>query len=283
MISREPQLNLKLRSIRIRQDTGKPSGYLWHFGHFMHDFVMPLTDWLVNSNESPQHISLFIEDSPDQSVGSFIGMIEPLLGIHANLVSIEEFQSLQFDDLVLHGYMFGPYQPSSLNNIQRWIVPRFDLHPKADQPDILLIERAIGIHGFEQQQNMPKCIKRTGVQRRHMSNHTEIAALLNTRYKNRFRNVILENMPLADQISLFHHAKLIIGQHGAGLNNLIWMNDANGTVIELTPCSIKTFENLCQAKGLRYLTVGPRGKKIVEMDLTEIVKTLDVWDIIANA
>lgn len=278
MISLDCQLPLKLRSVRIRPDTGQASGYLWHFGHFMHDLVMPLTDWLVDSNVQPHHICLYIKDSPDQSVGPFRDMIKPLLGIQASLVSVEEFQNLQVDELVLHGYMFGPYEPSSLANIQRWILPRFDLRRKADQPDILLIERALGTHGFEQREDVPEDIKQTGVQRRHIKNHAEIAALLSERYKGRFRNVILEDMPLADQVGLFHHAKLVIGQHGAGLNNLIWMNDPHGMVIELTPCDIKTFENLCAAKGIHYQTAGPRGKMKVEIDWAEVSNLLDEWD-----
>ena len=38
----------ELKSVRIRTKRGHPStGWLWHYGHFMHDFLMPVNDYLL--------------------------------------------------------------------------------------------------------------------------------------------------------------------------------------------------------------------------------------------
>jgi len=76
-------------------------------------------------------------------------------------------------------------------------------------------------------------------------------------------------------VKLFHHARLVIGQHGGGLNNLIWMKGNDGTVVELAPTAIKTFQNLCLAKGLSYRTLGPMSRRNPRIDPAEILSLLD--------
>lgn len=45
----------------------------------------------------------------------------------------------------------------------------------------------------------------------------------------------LEGNTLADQISLFHAAKIVIAQHGSSLANLVWMQPDKGSVVEIVP------------------------------------------------
>lgn len=270
---------LKLRSVRIRPDTGKPSGFLWHYGHFIHDLVLPLNDWLASQGQDVVPTVLLIEDTPEQSVGRLLGLIPPLLGIDAELLRSEDFHRADGETLVLEAYLFGPYSTATLRNVERRIWPRFDLAPSADgTPEILLIERSTKTHGFEDHPGLPPFASQTGSQRRSLLNHREIADLLHDRYGPRFRNVVLEDLPLVVQARLFHHARLVIGQHGAGLNNLIWMPDGAGTLIEITPSDIPTFDNLCRAKGLRHLTLGPRHRQHVHLDPGELVAALERWE-----
>lgn len=49
--------------------------------------------------------------------------------------------------------------------------------------------------------------------------------------RNGFGVYYLENMRLRDQVELFMHADCILGQHGAGLTNMIYSKDAN--IIEI--------------------------------------------------
>ena len=111
----------KLRSLRISPDTGKPTGYLWHYGHFIHDLIMPLADWIVEQDIDPAAIDLFIEDTPDQSVGSYVDLITSLLGVRAKLFAPQTFKDIHGKDLALGGYLFGPYKTSSLAHVQQMV------------------------------------------------------------------------------------------------------------------------------------------------------------------
>jgi len=266
----------KLRSVRISPDTGKPTGHLWHYGHFIHDLIMPLADWIVEKNLDPEAIDLFVEQTPDQSPGPFFDLISSLLGVRTYLLTAQIFDDLQGRDLALHAYLFGPYKPSSLENVQQLVLPRFDLQVNGAMPfDIILIERGLQSSGFEDCHEIPERSRRSGKRRRTIINHAKLSAALKARYGRRFCNVALEGMPVAEQLKLFHHAQVVIGQHGGGLNNLIWMKGNDGVVVELAPTSVKTFQNLCLAKGLTYRTLGPMSRRAPRIDPIELLHLLD--------
>ena len=109
----------------------------------------------------------------------------------------------------------------------------------------------VGEHGFRNHEGVPESMKTLGAQRRSIKNHSQLAAVLERRYGSAFQSVQLENMKLGEQIELFRQAVLVIGQHGAGLNNVVWMKNEGGAVIELGRPLVPTFINLCGTKGLR--------------------------------
>ncbi|HEY0726292.1 MAG TPA: glycosyltransferase family 61 protein [Pyrinomonadaceae bacterium] len=262
--------------MRISPDTGKATGYLWHYGHFIHDLIMPLADWIIEQDIDPAAIDLFIEDTPDQSVGSYVDLITSLLGVRTKLFAPHAFKDLHGKDLVLDGYLFGPYKASSLVHVQQMVLSRFDLRPVgANPPEVILIERGHRPSGFEDCAELSESSRKSGKQRRMIVNHKELSAALEARYGHRFCNVVLEDIPVAEQVMLFHHARLVIGQHGGGLNNLIWMKGNNGAVVELAPTAIKTFQNLCLAKGLKYRTLGPMSRRNPRIDPAQMLRLLD--------
>lgn len=68
-----------------------------------------------------------------------------------------------------------------------------------------------------------------GVTRRSLENHQGLREALAVHYGDAFQNVILEGRSLKDQFELFRGARLVIGQHGAGLANCLWLEPgANG-------------------------------------------------------
>jgi hypothetical protein len=97
-------------------------------------------------------------------------------------------------------------------------------------PRILLIERADADAFY---QSSLAHVKYSGDQRRSIANHTELAAALAAAYPG-FRNLKLEEMPLAEQVAWFGLTDILVAQHGAALSNIIWMR--RGThVIEIAP------------------------------------------------
>ena len=110
--------------------------------------------------------------------------------------------------------------------------------------DVILIERSFA--------PLYKGVTDTGCNRRCLRNHNEIKTKLEKKYGDRFRNVILEEMAIEEQIALFKHAKIVIGQHGAGLCNIVWMTRKHATVIEFPPFQSPTFSNMANALGIRH-------------------------------
>jgi hypothetical protein len=57
--------------------------------------------------------------------------------------------------------------------------------------------------------------------KRYIKNSTDVYILLKQIWPN-IKKVNLENMELKSQIELFSKANLVVGQHGAGLTNIMW-------------------------------------------------------------
>jgi hypothetical protein len=122
--------------------------------------------------------------------------------------------------------------------------------PARDANSVLLIERSAplpfhatpGAPGFG-----------GGVTRRSLENHQDLREALADHYGDALQNVILEGRSLKDQLELFRGARLVIGQHGAGLANSLWL-EPGATVVELDDrrWSHRHFRNLARYNRLGY-------------------------------
>jgi hypothetical protein len=74
-------------------------------------------------------------------------------------------------------------------------------------------------------------ISREGEKLRFVENEEELLELL-TKYG--FKKVKMQNYSYREQIEICHNAKYIIGPHGAGLTNMLFMKN-NSYVLELSP------------------------------------------------
>ena len=67
--------------------------------------------------------------------------------------------------------------------------------------------------------------------------------------KFEFYNLKLENIPFKEQIEYFDSATLVIAQHGAGLANLLWMQEKT-VVVEFGFKAKKHFEKISTFCGM---------------------------------
>jgi len=100
-----------------------------------------------------------------------------------------------------------------------------------------------------------------GATRRSILNHEELTSTLRSMVSAsfEFHNLQLEKMSLKEQVHYFDRALIVIGQHGAGLANCIWMR-RESMVIELSSRSTEFFRSISKLKKLRYIlykTSGP--------------------------
>jgi capsular polysaccharide biosynthesis protein len=93
-------------------------------------------------------------------------------------------------------------------------------------------------------------VTRSLAKRRRISNEDEVFRLL--RLKG-FEKVNLEELKLTDQVKLFQQARVVIGCHGAGLTNIMFMQK-NQTVIELKSNNNNywCYFSLARVFGLKY-------------------------------
>ncbi|MEM6580584.1 MAG: glycosyltransferase family 61 protein [Pseudomonadota bacterium] len=223
----------------------------------MHDFLMPLNDWLITNNIDPLNLTLYINDIPDQSIGNFVPIAQRLFGITIKQVPEHEFNQLDLETLKLRAYLSGPFPRHTFSNIQTTIQNRLELGGNRGRHKIILIERGGRQHSEEDSIKLGDRTTTTGALRRQIANHDEVAGALKARYGRHFINVVLEDIDFEEQVRLFHHAHLIVALHGAGLNNMIWMGSNDGVVLEVGPHrKSPVFKNMSRSKGLRYFKIG---------------------------
>jgi capsular polysaccharide biosynthesis protein len=96
-------------------------------------------------------------------------------------------------------------------------------------------------------------ISRQGQKLRFIENESEVTELL-TRYG--FKKIVMENYSYQEQIDICHNARYIIGPHGAGLTNILFMKK-NSTILELSAKNDNDFFNgfyiLANMLGHNYL------------------------------
>jgi len=239
-------------------------GSLWHYGHFIHDFIIPMIYYINKHNINYNHIYLNYKSS-DYRLGTFKGMAEKLLGIPITEIKKKEIEELGLKNspsITINTLGFGPYNKFMFNYNIPHIKRRLELHNSPYK--IILIERGKTL--------LKNDIIDTGANRRSISNHNKLNYTLSSKFGSIFKNVILEKMTIEEQVSLFMNARIIIGQHGAGLCNIIWIENPNSLIIEFPPYLVNTFKNMCTAIGFDYLRLKTNINTIVNICIDRLKK-----------
>jgi hypothetical protein len=93
-------------------------------------------------------------------------------------------------------------------------------------------------------------LSRGDVTVRRISNEDEVMKLFAARG---FETVTVGGMSIADQIALFSSASHLVSAHGAGLSNMIFMEDGSSVTEILSPSRLwPTFRTLAARHGLQY-------------------------------
>ncbi|HET6566637.1 MAG TPA: glycosyltransferase family 61 protein [Rhodothermales bacterium] len=92
-------------------------------------------------------------------------------------------------------------------------------------------------------------ISRERARMRRIENHDELVAKL---AEHGFREVVLEELPIEQQIALFFDAEAVVGAHGSGLVNVLFSQDIH--VVELFPARyvVPHYFYLSKSVGHRY-------------------------------
>lgn len=132
---------------------------------------------------------------------------------------------------------------------------------EAPAPDVLVINRAPGHKGH-------------GADIRAIPNVDELTAAIEAEGLS-VAVEALEGKSLAEQISLFHHARVVIAQHGASMCNLVWTQPGQSSLIEIVPPQFRRdgwhyFEVLAETLGIPRLEVHQAGQ-FARVDVDAII------------
>ena len=118
-------------------------------------------------------------------------------------------------------------------------------------------------------------IDRKNKQKGYFDRGIEYADIISSKFeKFNISRVYLEDLSFTEQISLIKSAKLIIGFHGAGLANIVWV-DHPIKIFEITEERIMgNFEHISAVCGHEYTLL--KASKIAEYDLAQIAKLFDI-------
>jgi len=115
-------------------------------------------------------------------------------------------------------------------------------------------------------------ISRSKAIERQVVNEDEVMSVLS---KYEFERYYLEDMSVAENISLFHEADFVVGAHGAGLTDLIY--STNTTVIELFGSKVKVpYKELARTMDVNYESVicTPKSTDIV-VEIGSLANTIE--------
>lgn len=271
----------------------KGRGSLTHFYHFLYGLYLPL----IYQIKYPKNKLITVP-----SCGSMNRHLTNLPGFNINIEPPANISSLNYSHINCKPWdafwCSGKdnkqiLTAEMLNIVNKRIDKLFDISIKKKDIDILFINREVTtcVLDYESLENVNhenvtapvtpgvcydiiEAVKsplyQSGSNRRSIYNVIELVTQLNKIAPVTVAE--LTHMPIQDQFRLFSRAKVIIGQHGAGLGHAFRVSD-NSLVIEIQPIDMynsgaecfKMFEKLCNIRNIHYT-------KIIQSDPSQAVK-----------
>ena len=239
----------------------KRGGFPWHYGHFIHDFLLPISHYY---NGSP--VDIVKLETEKQSIGSFKKHFEDIFNVKCTEIDKQKYtyQNKNYSEVVLKSYGVGDYPPKYCLPLKNWAYKRYKLIPELKY--ILLIKRGTAklgtknIRDIVTQKNL-----NTGSERRQLKNQYELSNKLKEVYPDIFKEIVLDNMSISEQIKLFSKCKYLIGIHGAGMVNCVWM-PKNSIVVELGYRLCLSIQNLSKSSECQYIHI-PEHSNGVNIDI----------------
>lgn len=214
-------------------------GSIEHYYHFLLDLLLPLSQLI---QRTPNHCVFEIEN--------FGPLTHHLTDFYGNRIEIvphddhrKKYTMLGMDAIGLRASYFD----YSLIKSQAYFNYFVDVEKTPNK--IVLIERVRPDSFYLNEAHF----KGSGATRRSIVNHVKLVEVLQDMVQAPyvFQNVVFERMSMEEQVQLMSETAVLIGQHGAGLANAIWMQNG-GTVIEFGHNNLKYFEKIAKGNQLNY-------------------------------
>lgn len=226
------------------------AGALWHYYHFLID--------CLHKEYNIAEKNIIRLDLPYQTIGTFDNIYKTIAKKKNIEYGEKKFENIYCKTKLIKSLNTnGPFSINFFNEFCNYCIKHF-FNKNYNKYEIILIERGTQKLKYNKE-NLNKYISqnislknvKTGSERRSINNHNKLDIYLQNKFKNKYSNIILENTSIANQITLFNNAKIIIAQHGAALANLIFCK-TNTKILEIEPINLPCFKNIAYSKQLKY-------------------------------
>ena len=230
----------------------KCAGNIERYYHFIFDLILPLNCLIKKT--SPNVIFI---------VKDFGIYTDRLQYLFPGRIKIENEINIPGNTKRIHLIGMNPkcvhLRSEALESLKRHICRNLEVVQSSRPNKILLIERLPPDSYFIKY----AVRKGGGATRRSILNHEDLTSTLRSmvRAPFEFHNLKLENMTLKEQIHYFDRALVVIGQHGAGLANCIWMR-RESMVIELNNKPSNFFQPIYKLKKHHYFLYKTSGQHV---------------------
>lgn len=266
-----------MSSIRVLNKRGK-GNCLFHYAHFICDCLIPEV-----IDEYYTYDTIYRIKNIKHTIGNFSKIYEEVMKNKNVEISLEEFQVLQ------HELKIPPikkkFKKNDFEKFRSYIFDRYQIGKEEDNtkyPEILVIERGerkdlLGDSQLKDQlKNMikrkPLAVQKlqTGKERREMDNIEYIKKHMEDHYGEKYKCLLLENIPFEEQIRYFYHAKYIVAAHGAALSNMIFCQ--KGCYILEVECNTKWefFDKISKELNLFHFKVKKNRKENILQRFSEM-------------
>lgn len=222
------------------------AGSVTRYYHFVFDQLWPCFD-LLRSGRLNRTTRVFVERR-----GPFVDLLS--VALDWNLELFDPMDGAPAGLPVLEVAGKNPkccrFRDADSNAFAEHLLDVFGASGVDDGPRVLFIERGEP-DPFFLGKDSPSA--GGGITRRSIVNHADLRAALETAYGSDLMNVQLEKRPFAEQLRLFRSAQLVIGQHGGGLTNALWMK-RGGHLVEIRSWhpAFRHFKKLARDHRLAY-------------------------------
>lgn len=237
------KLARKNKKIKIESKMFGP-GNIEHYYHFIFDLLLPIN--FIIEKTSWKNIFLI------KKFGILTEILINLFHDNIKILGQKEFFS---KEIIPSTKIIGidPGHTIITNKdceqLKKNILNKLNIKNCENPKKILLIERGTPLSYYINEAEL----KWSGNSRRSIINHSELRKMLGWLIKPDFEfiNLELEKLSFKEQIEHFNSAIIVIGQHGAGLSNILWMNKG-WFVIEFWSENMFHYKKLSRAKDLKY-------------------------------
>jgi len=244
----------------------------------MLDFLWPLYHWLYRHGRLyDKNLKVYVTDRSIERFSSILNALfhckiitrfdyNDAVGMYRVMVLGMEAHNRRLFGLTVGDYISRPRE--YIRHFREYVFERLGIEPGAPNK-MILVQRKMTTED-------------RGGGRRNIENHESVEKALSVfaeMYNLSFHNVVLEDMSFIEQVELFSSAKLVVGQHGAGLCHFLWM-PIGSALNELHESDKEAyrFGQFCAEFGLWHKNlICPKGdsNKNIVVPINELVNGLD--------